>query len=201
MASKVITVFSNKGGVGKTFVAVNLAAALTLKGRRVLALDLDLQAGQNMARMFNLTPAHSLVDILESKDIQDKNIIVKKMTTLHASGLDFLPAVNHLHQAGKITPDNIRHFFKTATAMYDYIIIDADKMFTETLISVLDNSNLILVVTTPDILAVTQAKNSLDILQSLHFPLKMSKMILNRGIKNNTIPETTQNTKHNRKTG
>jgi len=177
MHSKIITIFSNKGGVGKTFVAVNTATALTLKGKKVLAVDLDLQAGQNMARMFNLTPAHSLVDFIES---DEKSQIIKKFVTPHSSGIDFLPAVINLHQVGRITPDNIRPFFKKATALYDYIIIDADKIFTETLISVLDNTNLILLVTTPDILAVYQAKNSLDILQSLHFPLKMSKLILNR---------------------
>ncbi len=179
MLSKVITVFSNKGGVGKTFVAVNVAAALTLKGKKVLVVDLDLQAGQNMARMFNLTPAHSLVDILEAIKTDDHEM-VKKLVTAHSSGLDFLPAVMNLRQAGRITADNIRHFFKMVSSLYDYVIVDADKMFTETLISVLDNTNLILLVTTPDILAVTQAKNSIDILQSLHFPLKMSRLILNR---------------------
>ena len=60
MLSKVITVFSNKGGVGKTFIAVNLACALSLRGKRVLIVDLNLQASQDMARMFNLSPTHCL---------------------------------------------------------------------------------------------------------------------------------------------
>ncbi len=177
MSCKIITVFSNKGGVGKTFVSVNVAAALTLKGKKVLTVDLDLQAGQNMARMFNLTPSFSLVDLLET-DEKDQNI--PKYATAHSSGLDFIPAINNLGQVGHLTADNVRPFFKKASTIYDYIIIDADKIFTETLISILDNTNLILLVTTPDILAVYQAKNSLDILQGLHFPLKMSKLILNR---------------------
>ncbi|MBI3601824.1 MAG: Flp pilus assembly complex ATPase component TadA [Candidatus Omnitrophica bacterium] len=180
MSCKIITIFSNKGGVGKTFVAVNTAAALALKGKKVLVVDFDLQAGQNMARMFNLTPAHSLVDILSAMESDEKSYIVKKFAAPHSSGLDFLPAVNHVRQGGHITPDNIRPFFKRAAALYDYIIIDADRSFSETLISVLDNTNLILLVTTPDILAVYQAKSGLEILQSLHFPLKMSKLILNR---------------------
>ena len=180
MSCKVITVFSNKGGVGKTFVAVNTSAALTLKGKKVLTVDLDLQAGQNMARMFNLTPIYSLVDLIEGMKSDTSSQVVKKFVTPHSSGLDFLPAVTNLRQAIRITPDNIRPFFKAASAVYDYIIIDADKIFTETLISILDNTNLILLVATPDILAVSQAKNSLDILQSLHFPLKMSRLILNR---------------------
>ncbi len=180
MSCKIITVFSNKGGVGKTFVTVNTATALALKGKKVLALDFDLQAGQNMARMFNLTPAHSLVDFFSGLETKEKNYVIKKFVVPHSSGLDFLPAINHVRQAGHITADNIRPFFKKAAVLYDYIIIDADKFFSEILISVLDNSNLILLVTTPDILAVYQAKNGLEILQSLHFPLKMSRLILNR---------------------
>lgn len=180
MACKVITVFSNKGGVGKTFVAVNVASALTLKGKKVLAIDLDLQAGQNMARMFSVNPPYSMVDILSAMKTDDKPEVIKRFISAHSSGLEFLPAVNSLGQIGHITPDNVRHFFKKAVNFYDYIIVDADKMFSETLISVLDNTNLILLVTTPDILAVYQAKKSLEILQSLHFPLKMSKIIVNR---------------------
>ncbi len=64
MEPRIIPVFSNKGGVGKTFFAVNLASALVLSGRKVLLLDLDIQAGHDMARMLNLTPEQSLVQVL-----------------------------------------------------------------------------------------------------------------------------------------
>jgi len=63
MNSKTITVFSNKGGVGKTFVTVNLATALALAKKKVLLIDLDFQAGQDMARMLNLSPVNAIVDI------------------------------------------------------------------------------------------------------------------------------------------
>ena len=64
MDSKTITIFGNKGGVGKTFVAANLGTALALSGRKVLLVDLDFQGGQDMARMLNLVPPHSLVNLL-----------------------------------------------------------------------------------------------------------------------------------------
>ncbi len=180
MSCKTITVFSNKGGVGKTFVGVNLACSLALKGKRVLIVDLDLQAGQDMARMLNLAPTHSLVDVLSTMDTNDKQDIVGKYALAHASGLHFLPGVSSPKQIGHITPDNVRLFFKRAINLYDYIIVDAGNTFSETFISVLDASNLILLVATPDILAVYQVKTSLDILQSLHFPLKMVRLVLNR---------------------
>jgi len=177
MTSKVITVFSNKGGVGKTFIAVNVACALVAKEKRVLLLDLNLQASQDMARMLNLSPTHSLVDILADMEAPD---VIKHNIELHASGVHFLPGVNAPRQVGHITADNLRIFFKKATAQYEYIIVDGGSIFTETLISILDCSNLILMVGTPDILSVYQVKTSLEILQSMHFSVKMVRLILNR---------------------
>lgn len=178
--AKTITVFSNKGGVGKTFVAVNMATALALKGQRVLIVDLDFQAGQDMARMLNLAPRNSLVDFLAQNGPDTDPSIIKKFVIPHSSGLEFLPAVSHMRQVGHITPDNIKPFFKKIASLYDFIIIDAGNSFSETMITVLDSSNLILIVATPDILAVYQIKFSIELLQSLHYPLKMIKLILNR---------------------
>jgi len=178
MACKVITVFSNKGGVGKTFIAVNIACALAIKGRRTLIVDLNLQASQDMARMLNLPPTHCMVDILA--DMESSQDVIRKHIVAHSCGLHFLPGVKSPKQIGHITADNLRLFFKKAAAQYDYIIVDGGSTFSEIFISILDSSNLILLVSTPDILAVYQVKTSLEILQSLHFPAKMVRLILNR---------------------
>ncbi len=180
MESRTITIFSNKGGVGKTFIAVNLATALALTGKRVLVIDFDFQAVQDMARMLYLTPRYGVVDLLRDvSESADPNVI-KKYVISHSSGLDFLPAVTHTKQIGHITPENIKPFLKKAAAVYEYIIIDGGKAFSETLITILDYSNLIMLAATPDILAVYQIRWALEVLQSLHFPLKMVKLVLNR---------------------
>lgn len=157
-----------------------MAAALALKGQKVLIVDMDFQAGQDMARMLNLAPRHSLVDLLAKIETEQDPNFIKKFVISHASGLDFLPAVSHMRQIGHITPDNVKPFFKKAAAAYDFIVVDAGSAFSETLITVLDCSNLILLVATPDILAVYQMKYCIDVFQSLHYPLKMIKLILNR---------------------
>ena len=178
MASKVITIFSNKGGVGKTFIGVNIACALALRGKQVLIVDLNLQASQDMARMLNLPPTHCLVDILA--DMESSPNVIRDNVVVHTSGLHFLPGIKSPRQIGHITADNLRLFFKKASSQYEYIIVDGGSTFSEIFISILDSSNLILLVGTPDILAVYQVKTSLEILQSLHFPLKMVRLILNR---------------------
>src|SRR5580700_1012394 len=111
MACKVITVFSNKGGVGKTFIGVNIACALALKGKRVLIVDLNLQVSQDMARMLNLPPTHCLVDILADMESSD---VIRKNVLTHTSGLHFLPGIKSPRQIGHITADNLRLFFKKA---------------------------------------------------------------------------------------
>jgi pilus assembly protein CpaF len=180
MNSKTIAIFSNKGGVGKTFVCVNMATALALAGQKVLLLDLDFQAAHDMARMLNLAPRHALVNLLAEIEKTEDAEIIKKYVSSHSSGLDFIPAVLHTKQIGHITAENIKPFFRKAGQVYDYIIVDSGKSFSETMLTVLDHSNAIFLVATPDVLAVYQIKWCLEMLQSMHFPLKMVKIILNR---------------------
>ncbi len=188
MKARVITGFSNKGGVGKTFTCVNAATALAMAGHKVLLVDFDFQSGQDMARMLNLVPHNSIVNYLpESERLQDPSII-KNFVTTHPSKVDFISAVNTVRQTGQITSDNARLFFKKIIPQYDYVIVDVGKTFTDVLLSVLDMSNLILLITTPDILAVYQIKWGIEVLQSQHFPLRMVKLILNRSESHGGVP-------------
>ncbi|MGE0267827.1 MAG: ATPase, T2SS/T4P/T4SS family [Candidatus Omnitrophota bacterium] len=180
MDCKVITIFSSKGGVGKTLAAVNLAAALSKSDNKVLLIDLDFQAGQDMSRMLNLTIRNSIVDIIPLLQQGGEALEIEQHATKHQCGLHFIPAVKNNKQIGYITPDNIKPFLQVAKDRYEYIIIDAGRSFSEILISALDFTNLILLVGTPDILSVYQIKWCLEIFQSLHYPLTMIKLILNR---------------------
>jgi len=180
MEAKIITIFGNKGGVGKTFVSVNLAASIALSGKSVLLVDFDFRAGQDMARMLNLAPKNAIVNLLPALEKEDNPDIIRKHAIAHSRGLDFIPAVLHLKQAGYITAENIKPFFLKVSEAYDYVIVDVGQSFSETMLAVLDRSNLILLVATPDVLAVYQIKWCIEMLQSMHFPLKMVKIVLNR---------------------
>ena len=77
MKGNVVSVFSTKGGVGKTFVCVNLAVSLAQEGKKVILVDLDLQAAQDMSRMIDVSAQYSIFDISAIIDkIQELNNIV-----------------------------------------------------------------------------------------------------------------------------
>ena len=177
--AKVIVLFSTKGGVGKTLLSVNLAVSLGKESRkRVCLVDFDLQAPMDMARMLDLQPAKSLADIPSEKEIDADKI--SSFIISHSSGIDFLQAALRPNQSPYIDKKIISAALSNLEAKYDYVVIDAGRAFSDNFISVLGFANLILMVVTPDILSIYQTKWALDVLQSLHFPLKMIKFILNR---------------------
>ncbi|MDD3374202.1 MAG: ATPase, T2SS/T4P/T4SS family [Candidatus Omnitrophica bacterium] len=180
MSAKTTVVFSTKGGVGKTFVALNLAVEMASKRTKVLLLDFDLQASQDLARTANIKTEKSIVDILSNNESLENAEMIVKACSKHSSGIHFLPCVTHVDQVPLINQEKIILFFKKVAPLYDYIIVDGGKVFNETLITVFDQSNLILLTATPDILAVFQARWCLDVLERLHFPNSIVKLVLNR---------------------
>ena len=121
MDCKIITVFSNKGGVGKTFVAVNLATVLASSGKNVLLIDFDSRAAQDMARMLNLLPKKTFIDIvpdLETGIGDVKPEFITKDVAKHVSGFDFIPSVRDASQMGGVTSENVKRFLKKVREKY-----------------------------------------------------------------------------------
>ena len=180
--AKTIVIFSTKGGVGKTLVASNLAVALAKDfEKRVCLLDLDLQTVGDMARMLGLAPEKAIVDLLHSLKTQTPQEIKKEeFLPRNSLNVGFLPAVLKPQQLSYLDPSGLKDIFNFLDKDYDYIIVDAGKSFNDTSMIALNQANLILLVLTPDVLSIYQSKWAFDMLQYLHFPLSMVKIILNR---------------------
>ena len=163
-------------------MAMNLAVAMgSLLGKKALLIDLDLQAAGDMSKLFNISPRRSMLDLAEQiKKNSNEASLKESVTRMGNYSIDFLPAVLNPRQAPHVNSEIIKTCLDYLEKKYDFIFIDAGKAFTESLLSVFNNANLILLVVTPDVLSVYQTKWSLDILQSLHIPLNMIKLVLNR---------------------
>ncbi len=179
--AKRIAIFSTKGGVGKTLIATNLAVSLARNyTQRVCLIDLDLQVFGDMARMLDLNPQKSMLDLIHQLKKQPEGIKKEGFFTKSSQGVDFFPGVLRPQQAPHLEGEKIKDVFTLLDKDYDYIIVDVGKSFSEVLVHTLNQANLILLVVTPDILSIYQTKWALDTLQFLHFPLAMIKIILNR---------------------
>jgi len=181
--AKTISIFSTKGGVGKTTVALNIAVSLSLKKKKVLILDLDLGAPLDMVKMFGVKPKKAMVDLFPVWERIKKDAEALRLTFLtHINPhLHFLPAVLSLKTASYIDSKHIDNVFGVLKTLdYDYIIIDGGDNLSDILIKIFDYSNLILLILTPDILSLYQVEWILDALQSVGFPLHMIKGVLNR---------------------
>ena len=179
MAAKIITVFSTKGGVGKTLIALNLAIAISKQNKKVCLIDLDLQA-PHMFRMANLEIKHSIFSLSAKINEAPERFHIKDYTINIKPDVDFLSGVSHPRQSPKISTQILGKLFEIVSKEYEYVIIDAGKVFSDVIIYTLDHTNLILYVVTPDVLSVYETRWSIDTLQTLNFPLKMIKLLLNR---------------------
>ncbi|MFA5356902.1 MAG: ATPase, T2SS/T4P/T4SS family [Candidatus Omnitrophota bacterium] len=184
--AQIISVFSTKGGVGRSFIATNLAVSLArkFKGKKILLLDMDLDLPGDMAKLLNLKPTRSLSNISPAAG-QDKYLpqdLQDCILNHHSSGLHFAAFTLHTRDKLSLHLDEVflSSLLDDLGKAYDFIIADNGRAFNKYLISFLEKANLILLVVNPDMLSVSQAKEATDILQSLYFPLKMIKVILNR---------------------
>lgn len=181
----VVSIFSPKGGVGRTFLAVNLAASLAQKRgkKKVIVVDMDFQLPGDIAKLLDLKPRKSVIEL--APEWKDTGGIVPEHLPdfiLHYPfcGLDFLPMLFNVRQRSVIDAGFLAELIAQLSRSYEYIVIDTGGVISRNLLAILENSNLILFVTNPDVLSVSQVKEGFDTLQSFSFPLKMMKVILNR---------------------
>lgn len=185
MISRTVAIYSPKGGVGRTFISANLAAALSKKlgQKKVLLIDLDLQLPGDILKLLDIKPRKSITELIpEWKTSQELEMErIAEFIVPHAgSGLDFLPVILSLRQRPLVDEEFIAALLKKLSQAYEYIVIEAGSAFTKVLLSVFENSSLILFVVTPDVLSVSQVRESLELLKSFSFPFKMMRAVLNR---------------------
>ncbi len=177
--TRIFTVFSTKGGVGKTTIASNLAVAMarTTK-KRVALIDLDLQFG-DIAVMLNLSIKNTIYDLVKDLKDMDSDIVEDYLVT-HFSGVSVLPAPAKPEYSEFIDAKHVEKILNLLIGSYHYIIIDAAASFNETVLTALDMSERILCVSTLDLPTIKNMKVGLDLMDSLKYPHEKIHIVLNK---------------------
>ncbi|MEJ7832598.1 MAG: P-loop NTPase [Nocardioides sp.] len=176
---KVVTIFSPKGGVGKTTMAVNLALALTEQGaRRVCLVDLDLAFGDVSITM-QLFPSHSIEQAVGSEDSIDLEMLTGLLTR-HQDSLMVLAAPAHPDVRERVTPVLVSRILRTLREGFDYIVVDTAPAFDDQTLTALDETDECVIVATLDVPTLKNVKVALETLEMLDIAGGHRHLLLNR---------------------
>src|SRR3954451_3958331 len=176
---KIVTVFSPKGGTGKTVIATNLAAACAkYEGRKTLLLDLDLQFG-DAAIMLGVEPEKTIYDLVVAPGELDTEKLAG-YTTRHASGLEILPAPLRPEDAELVTEAKLGRLLEVARESFDAIVVDTSPFFHGPMLATLDRTDELFLVCGLDVPTLKNVKLALQTLELLSFPKSRIRIVLNR---------------------
>lgn len=177
-AGKVITVFSSKGGCGKTTVATNLAVSLTLAGRKTCLIDLDLSGG-DVCIALQLEPQCTLADAYAISGNLDESAI-EALVTSHPSGLDVVAAPVDPADAERIPASLVGSLITVLRGMYDVIVVDTPPSFTDFVLAAFDESDVNLLLATMDVPALKNLRVTIETMRMLDCPPERCRVVLNR---------------------
>jgi pilus assembly protein CpaE len=176
---KIVTVFSPKGGTGKTVTATNLSTALAkYEAKKTLLLDLDLQFG-DAAIMLGLEPEKTIYDLVVAPGELDSEKLAG-YTTRHDSGLEILPAPLRPEDAELVTEAKLGRLLEVARESYDVIVVDTSPFFHGPMLATLDRTDELLLICSLDVPTLKNVRLALQTLDLLSFPTDRIRVVLNR---------------------
>ena len=177
---RLTTVFSTKGGAGKSVLACNLAVTLARRSERPVALvDADLQFG-DVAVMLKLTPQHTIVDAVGAIDRLDTQLMQTLMVKHESSGVLVLPAPVEPAFADQVGAGEMTRIIEVLRSFCDHVIVDTPAYFNDVVLTLLEESDDILLVAGMDIPNIKNVKIGLQTLRLLNTPVSKLKLVLNR---------------------
>ncbi|HEX9680886.1 MAG TPA: response regulator [Anaerolineales bacterium] len=175
---KLITVYSAKGGVGCTMLATNFALGLHTQDTPTVIVDGNLQFG-DVAVFLNLQVKNSMLDMAARTEEFDPDI-TEEVLIAHETGLRVLAAPPRPEMADEITADQVRKVLQYLKQNFPYVVVDTSSTMDDVTLAVLDLSDILVAVATPDIPAIKDARLLLDLLTVLEFPRTRVVFVLNK---------------------
>jgi pilus assembly protein CpaE len=178
LEGKVITVYSAKGGVGCTMVATNMALGLHTDETPSVLVDASLQFG-DVSVFMNLQVKNSIVDLAARAEELDPDYVDDVLMT-HDSGLKVLAAPPRPEMADEVQAEQLRRVLQFLKRNYAYTIVDTSSDMDDVTLAVLDATDLLVVLATPDIPAIKDSRLLFDLLSVLDFPRDRICFVLNK---------------------
>jgi septum site-determining protein MinD len=184
-----IAVIGGKGGVGKSVFAANLACALMTELRtQVLLVDADSRSVGDQNIIMGLKPNKTLKELATmTSSVNAQNMA--SMLTMHSSGLAFIGAVRGPEETLNISADLAMKQFEFLSRQFKFIIVDVGNDLNPLQMAILQEATAIMIVTTPEVLVVTQTLRLVNELLSNTFPKDMLQLVINKSSPNGLSPQ------------
>ena len=184
----IVSVFSLKGGVGRTTVAANLAVAIRNRhpDKEVAIIDGNLLHG-DQGVILNTTEQKSIADIVRNFHNLDRDLVTDILIT-HSSGVKLLAAPPDAQSGEQVTGEHMRQILQHLTVMFDYIVIDTRPSFDEVTLTLLDHSDRILLLLNLELTAIKGAKQYLELSDLLGYDNDRVSLVINRSTLQAGIP-------------
>ena len=154
---QVIAVAGAKGGAGTSTVAAQLAlAAARSPGRRVVLVDLDLQAG-DLGPLFGVSAHRDVTDLVDVADELTRRTVARVLFH-HSSGVQILPAPAEGEVADTVTAGVVRRILGVLRTMFDAVVVDCGTTASAANLGAVEIADRVLVVSTPDLLSLRGAE-------------------------------------------
>ena len=178
---QVVAVFSPKGGVGRTTIAVNTAVAAASDARQsVCLLDGSLQFG-DVGVLLNLNPkSKSIADLVPELDSGGEPESLDTFVIAHSSGIKVLLAPPSPEMAELVTPAAIKRVIEVLRSRHELTVVDCASSFSDTTLAILDSADVILTVLTLEITSIKNMRLFLEVADQLGYPERKVQLVLNR---------------------
>ncbi|WP_415063520.1 ATPase, T2SS/T4P/T4SS family [Bdellovibrio sp.] len=188
-----IAVVGGKGGVGKSVFAANFACTLMTELRaQVLLIDADGKSVGDQNVIMGIKPQKTLKELANfqgSLNSQPMNSLV----TMHQSGLAYLGAVRGPEESLNISPDLLGKLLEFFSRAFKFIVVDVGTDLGPAQMAVLQEATAIMIVTSPEVLVVTQTQRLINELLSATFPKDMFQLVINKASPTGLSPQTISN--------
>lgn len=177
-SAHVFTVFSTKGGSGKTVIATNLAVCFARQGKRTLLIDFDLHSGDD-ALVLGLSPRWTILDLVQSPGDLDSEKLAG-FVTRHSSGVDLLPAPTRPDEEELVDVERLEPLLGVARQSYDAVVIDTSSQFSPATLLAIDHTDSLVLVGASDVPTIKSLKIALETLELLEMDVKDVRILMNR---------------------